>query len=431
MPILKLDRSGNVVESDARLNGVQGIGRLPDMVDDDDVTSLSLIENNKTLKDRAGLRRLEAMTKMNKIKKYSQDQALQKKLQEKKAQVLEKMYVEKKKQQYKNNLYKDMSYLKARQDGGKTSVMSGVAGFGFSADGRQAVLSQASVDWQPIQQANSAFGGDAENWGNDTAFGIHSNDSVNKMNLSGFGANEGSPEPKEMQTLRDDPAQATIGSSSPVSTFTEKDKFILEAWNNGTYVSPIWYNYANTPPTVWKNILWTDILKSELADNNTEINHSSLMTAFARQGWGYSMFKDTAGKINVVRVAFHWGLPMINIERPYNPLFTPDYIFEQRHYSRDHIFEAGTGYGINSAHKIQGANAKLNIWNVLSPVIMAAAREYNYKFGKPVSSGIPVHSTSQKAMTNSSGLSFTQRLKLLFGNKGDYNHPLIKQGLIK
>jgi predicted alpha/beta-hydrolase family hydrolase len=78
MPLLTLGKDGQIYEVDARFDGAQGIGRTAEMVDADDVTSLSQVEDKKALKDKIALRKLQQISHMNKVKKYATNMAVKK-----------------------------------------------------------------------------------------------------------------------------------------------------------------------------------------------------------------------------------------------------------------------------------------------------------------------------------------------------------------
>jgi hypothetical protein len=115
MPILALDKKGNIIQTDSRFNGAQGIGAVADMVDQGDVTELSMNPEDikKIDRDRAAIKNLENKIQQAKIRKYAEDKKKQAFKENQRASYLEKKYRQAKKQDYRDQLYKNTAYLAA------------------------------------------------------------------------------------------------------------------------------------------------------------------------------------------------------------------------------------------------------------------------------------------------------------------------------
>lgn len=416
MPLLKIDEQGNVVEVDARFNGSVGLGRTAEMVDQGDMTELSLepnSDNQKIMKDRMALRKLEALSRKNKIKKYAKNVQKEKAKEQARAAYLEKAYNQKKQELYKAQLYQNMSYLLAQQKGGNTEKLAGVAGFGFSADGRQPILSQAAVDWQPILQANVAFGGDAEEWGHDTALGLHSNTHVNKLKLNGLGAvSENMSETKNAVVLNE--------SLSPL------DEYILQNFDNGNYVVNF---YQVGQPSKAGSQITDDAYKQQVHTRNDQWNTSSEMSKIAAQGWGYSILDNGDDDIQLVKVAYRWGLPIYIPDNPktIHNLAKTAGVGEQNYYWQ-YPWSSGATEFRNGA-----TSGRVTFWNALRPVIQAAAREYaTHADQYGVWKGRDYSKLSEiTALTTPTSVETVAQTKPAQRVMSNFQHPMLRQGLLK
>jgi hypothetical protein len=291
-------------------------------------------------------------------------------------------------------------------------------------DGRQPVLNESSKDWQPILQANTAFGGDTQEWGNETGYGYHSNTDVKKHGLGGingmgltiYGARERGEVLNEKET-----AEVINEGMSP------NDETALKQFDEGSTTIP--YHHPNYPQTI-NTLVVSNNLKNQLATKNSSINTSSEMSKVISQGWGYSIIDDGEDNVRLVKVAYHWALP----------IYVPDNTMNT--YTKE--YAAGYTSAINMPAGMPGLQwgvlknmpqAKKTIWNALRPVIKAAAKEYAAKSDEyGVWQGRDYSKLDQnKAVQKSSGGGF---LKKLFTNVNpnvnpNFTHPLVKQGLLK
>lgn len=431
MPLLKMDKKGNIVQSDSRFDGVHGIGAVADMVDQGDMYELSLEPNadyKKAQRDREALRKLQVKSHEAKVRKYAQDKLKQQQMEVKRAAALEKKYQQKKQELYKNQLMQNSAYLAAKFKGGNVEKLSGVSGFGVNADGRQPDLSQAATDYQPILQANEAFGGDTENWGNETGLGYHSNDEVNKHQLGGINTQMGelsySPEKVDQKRyLRKDKNPINEASQAEVvnEAFTSDDEYALRQFLDGTYVVKL---YKKGHPGVWNKVITDDHFKNQINSRNNSWNHSAEFAKFIAQGWGYSIL-DNGKEYRLVKVPYYWGLPMYVPDNPRN-MYTGIY------FSKKYSFPgAGPGTEFRNGTVMREDDIWPTMDQALYPVILAAAKEYaqhsdeygvwqGREFQKKV---------LKEAKTQSSGGGFFQ--KLFSKSSPNYQHPFLKQGLLK
>ena len=418
MPILALDKKGNIIQTDSRFNGAQGIGAVADMVDQGDVTELSLNPEDikRVQRDREAIRNLDNKIQQAKIKKYAEDKKKQAFKETQRAAYLEKKYREAKKQQYRDQLYKNTSYLAASQKPGMDQ-MSGVSGYGFSADGRKPFLNQSAQDYQPILQANVAFGGDAQEWGNETGLGYHSNTDVKKHGFAGLGATN---------YLRQNNENLNEAATAEVINegMTPNDEFALKQFDEGSTTIP--YHHPNYPQST-NTLVVSNSLKNQLASINSSSNTSAEMAKVISQGWGYSIIDDGEDNVRLVKVAYHWALPIYVPDNTANT-YTKEYA--AGYSSATNMLSGMPGLQWGVLKKMP--QAKKTTWNALRPVIEAAAKEYAAKSdeygvwqGRDYSKLNVAKATAQK----SDGGSFLK--KLFSKGTGNFSHPLIKQGLLK
>lgn len=420
MPLLRLDKNGNIVQSDSRFNGVQGIGSEPEMVDSDDVTALSLIEDDKVLKDRAALRRLQHLSNVNKVKKYAQNKVAEEKAKMQAKINAEKKFNKLKAEHYAAQLKKNNSFLKARHTPG-SELLSGVSGFGFSADGRQPLLDAPAVDWQPILEANTAFGGNVEDWGHSTGLGYHSNQSVDQLGELSYNPNDvvGDTGLRKTRMPIGEANQAEI-INEPMTT---DDEYDLRQFIDGAYVIR---HYMKNDPRSYSNWITDDAFKTHMSQINNSWNHSSEMAKVIQQGWGYSIL-DNGKSIRLVKVPYYWGLPMYVPDNDRN-LYTAKYFSKTAMYSRA---------GINNEFRFRTGTItpregeRLNNFQALYPVILAAAKEYalhSDEFGNWQGRD-HVRSFENKVIASpeAKNLQSTQTAQV----NVSYAHPMLKHGLIK
>ena len=432
MPILSMDKHGNIVQTDSRFNGAQGIGQVAEMVDQSDVTELSLSpeEQKKVARDRKAIAKIQHMNKMNQIKKYAEDKKKLAMKEAKRAAQLEKRYMQAKKQNYRDQLYKNTAYLAASQKPGH-EIMSGVSGSGYSADGREPMLSRASQDVQPIVQANVAFGGDAQEWGNEMGVGYHSNTEVKKHGFSGLGFMDSvwdDPEAQlEPHSKYQRPDFNTIGEAEQHAIvydepMTTDDEYALRKFIGGNAVVNV---YQKGHPRSVSNQVTKDHLKQQVVTRNNNWNHSSEMAKVISQGWGYSILDD--GKsIKLVKIPYYWGMPY----------FVPDN-------DRNMYTTLSTALSSYWAYPYAGATSEFrngsttrkgkrpSWFQAFYPFIKAAAKEYAIHSDQY---GVWQGRQYKNEVINSSGKksSGSGFFKKLFANvSSDFNHPLVKQGLLK
>lgn len=418
MPLLTLTKDGEIYEVDARLDGAQGMGRAPELVEADDVTALSLVENDKVLKDRAAVRKLQMMSHMNKVKRYAEHagkKAAQEVLRQK---IAEKRFENEKKKAYLASLYKNQSYLTARQQGGLPEKMSGVTGYGFTSDGRRPVGSQASLDWNPILQANTAFGGHDEHWGADTGLGQNPD--------------------WEAFSWRDEKSGEVEKYVTPnMGMMDQKDVFTLEQFDDANYSVP-WYTQRKSGEFSELDQRGSGpfvVNKSRLDyenNRNMQFVGGSKMAEYARNGWGWSMYETPEGKIVVLKVAYHYGLPMID---PFNE---ENVNYRNLRYLlnlRGALYNCPPYYFKNEYAIRNG-----NLFTALAPAIVAAHKEYNTRLAELGPTYDPegyklqysVVGPRKSAGASAGGGSIFQNLfKALFGEtKANYQHPFLKQKLL-
>lgn len=448
MPILRLDKLGNVVEADARLDGDEFLGRSAEMTDSGDVTELS-IENTadwkKSQKDRAALEKIRELNRANMLKKIANEK---RKLQQKKfLDDIKKEALWKKRQAEnakRNSLAAKRQILAARSAALPDGTMSGVSGFGLTADGRRPILSRASVDWQPIETADYAFGGSSPNtWEENWGFGMEANTS--QLGETPVTA----AYPKEEWKGECLTSVADLKRAG-VDAYTERMAYDVERFKEGTYATV--FRWANTGGT--SSIVFDEQMKSSIQNMSAQGIGQALMTEYIKQGWGWSGYEEN-GKFVEVKIPYIYGLPYDRPEcgikpgagwgDPAHPYYRDNW--RKRAYHSQKII-------------LNGEELPPTYFNLLKPLIKALALKFDEQYAhlnkalneEAIKQEIQ-HTAKEMAdaeafvieqkaagiMSKEQESFFDKILKFLKGGvaatqegkKSDYRHPMLKEGLIK
>jgi hypothetical protein len=154
-----MDKNGNIYETDSSQAGEVGVGRIPTMQEDGDVQALSVQAPDQVLRDRAKLQ----VQKMNRTRQGLKSWAdgVRKRMQmgQLEHQRKEREFLRQYQQQKINNLRKSQNMLQGLNQNYKDfENMSGVSGYGYTADGQKPYPDHPSSDWNLVNTTTQAFG---------------------------------------------------------------------------------------------------------------------------------------------------------------------------------------------------------------------------------------------------------------------------------
>jgi hypothetical protein len=293
MPLLKLGKNGEIYESDSRLNGAEGMGRQPEMVEDYNMLELSVVENDKVIKDREALKKLDNDIRKNNQKKYAHSMAklLKKQQQDKLKQ--EKEYQARKKLDHLQNLRNGVRKMQAiHQSNYMNEKLAGVSGYGLSTDGRKPYLDRPSVDYKPSMPADYAFGGNAEDWGNTMG-------QLVTAVAAGGGGGSSAPTTQLVSTQ--------IVETSIEGEYTTRHQFIIEQFEKNLF--SFQYTYTPQPQKIY-SIVVDQSMKNQINAKNQLYNTAAKVIEAAGNKWMYSGWPNEDGSWTSVKVPFVYGLPM-------------------------------------------------------------------------------------------------------------------------
>lgn len=426
---LKRNAQGQIVESNFSMNGEEGIGKVPELVEEGNLYELTEVEDSKVVKDRQKAQAMGQLQKVNQVisyKNYMQQQAEQ----ERRSQLLgEQMFHAKQKmhevQNFRNNNLKAQAI---KQGNMMTENLSGVSGYGLTADGRQPVLSRAAVDFQPIVMTDKAFGSydKGDQWGQ--TMGLTVQVAHGATNLPP--ANQPAP---------------LVGNLP--GAFTAHHKFVIDTWNNNTWAAK--YFYPNNVSQAWTKV-FDENNKKSINQFNESYNTAKEVQAAAARGWMWSGWFKPNGSWVSVKVPYVYGLPMDN---PSNPI-----VQNRNGWRKFNVLGTGTVRHPASKYTL-GSDSYGSYFNLLQPVIEAFAVYYKHivetkqqevqqieqsavQAGGQAAQGAAFKSgqQAQGAMITAMESSVEQLLLKLkkgeitrreFMQKGGFNHPFLKYSVIR
>lgn len=403
MPLLKVNKNGEVYQTDSRMNGVSGIGNLPQLVDADDVTSVSLLPDKNVQKDKQALARLEYMDRMNKIKKYAQDKLKENILEAAQKKRAEAEYQKKKVEEYQSQLFKNMSYLKARSTPGQEKL-SGVSGNGLSADARQPNLSRASLDWAPIVTTDVAFGG-SDDWGSSTNYKGAPDSTIGSPQVGVM------PDDTPLNTWLPE-TKVTRNFSKNLYDTPEKRADALNQFKAGAFAVPL---FARVGGNHIASLSFGSQEKERLHGLNNSFVGSHALSDFIEKNYAYSILIDKNGNKKIIPVSYVYGLPLINPHHTTTQYKDPEFMAR--------LNGPVSKYGTEAVHNYEDVEKNGDYFRLLQPIILAAHEDYMIKNNLSYPDGSKVIEEPEVVR----GSEPHHRVS----TNQNFQHPMLKAGLLK
>lgn len=430
MPLLKQDKNGNIYEVDSRFDDERGVGRKPNLVEDDNVAKISLPQVQQEVVERMQARFMSEAGQKN----FQQQQ----KLNQAKFELGQKLKEIAKYYQAKANHLKaqkiqsanDKIKINAISQGARSFEDIGVSGDGLSPVGAKTWPTFPATDYHKIMPVSYDFG---------------------KLNQS-MGA--------ETTALSVNPYEMMKATASPIKgNYTTYHQFLIQMWEqnkyavtyhnmdlvknpDGTYMYDkdiSRYVTKNPDDPVFREALmdlankkkmW-DIAESQYWAGKYPLR--SELVKSSKRGWMWSGWHDESGNWIQVKVPFVYGLP---IDAP-EVVDTPENLTRQRAYRTENFLSYGYSF---------------KIFDSLKEVIEAYALYYKYilgeiSFEQPKTSILAqpsefVAQTSNKE-TQSSEQTQAEATQAENGDKAivkeaiekaagsmDFRHPMAQKGLL-
>lgn len=415
MPILRLNAMGEIVESDASMNGDQGVGRQASYVEADDVESLSnLVDPRET----AGRRKIaeERLQKLTRDLKKKYKKMVQSKVNElastKKAQ---KNFLRQKSLADQMFLAQTKNKLMALNNSYLPDQHAGVTGYGLSADGRMPDFTHPAYDWtKPVMTPIT-----------EEAFGSHMGFTDLKPPAStaeAFGGGHMGQWPKagfssvDLPHVKDLTEKKTFGAGE----YTQVDEFLINQWENGTWTLP--YYYVQGGRTTKYNQVFDESKKDNLHYNNEVQFGQSFVSKQAMKGWQYSGYWEN-GKFISVKIPFTYGIPMDD------PACPGKYDAKKRDaYTKSLYWQ--DPYRM----KVGDEFYKVSRFSMLKPVIKALAKKYaatapakeRVVTMTPQSTGDEVAKAQTQTTSQNVAMTASQAKAL-----NNYQHPFLKYKVLR
>lgn len=159
MPLLRMAPNGTIYEVDSRFDHTTLPGRIPTLGADGNMQSLSVVEKPEVLRDRVKVAKAEQAQKIASLKRKIVEtkvrEAVNRKIFDLESSIHKKLQMADRLKTLRENA----TLLRAvKQKGQDYELMSGVSGFGGTADGLLPYTSKPDMDYPPIVKACMAFG---------------------------------------------------------------------------------------------------------------------------------------------------------------------------------------------------------------------------------------------------------------------------------
>lgn len=303
---LKMDKNGEIFQTDALQGNEKGVGRKAVLVQDSDVHNFSTLQDPKVMRDRKALHNLKKLNHQNQINKLKEDKNKQALIERARRHQMEKEFWLKKKVHALQENMKNMRKIAGIKQGYQNfEKMSGVSGFGLTTDGRKPYADMPSLDWTPIEQVDEAFGKYPDGGMGALPEGYVSTQPTGKIQqLSEF----------DMQRLNSSLPEDEVATSAPTmltnsnikGKFSSFHKDIIDkffsgkfkfSYSTGTNATTLYYMNIDMP------------LRNRVQDHNRQYNPAAEIKASGSRGWAWSGWYENGAWVSV-KIPFIHGLPI-------------------------------------------------------------------------------------------------------------------------
>lgn len=311
MPLLKMDKNGQIYESDSRFDKEIGVGKRPELVDEDNVQKLSVPMSAQAIRDRANLQIKEERNRQNLIRKAARENILLNLLNEKELQKRTKLLNEQHRLERIHNEQRSAIMKKAIRDGTiDREQLGGVSGYGLTSDGTTPIFPRPSVDWKPVVDEAVAFG-------RKTQFGDLIDESVADFGSTRYKDGMGSSEiaiilsdakQDATQALNYDPmTHVRLDDLNVEGEFSAEDQHWIDQWFQGILKVKFYYKDNPNQPYYF---VWNEQNKDNVIRYRKKYCGEAEESLNLQRGWAYSGYWDDNGNWVRLQVPLVHGLPI-------------------------------------------------------------------------------------------------------------------------